>query len=96
MAFFSKKHAPAECNYPIYDKELLAIIRCLKEWEAKLKSAGQFTVLTDYKNLEYFSTVRKLSERQMRWQLILSKFNPVIRYRPGKEGGLLDALIRRD
>ena len=32
----------------------------------------------------------------MRWQLILSKFNPVIRYRPGKEGGLPDALTRRD
>jgi hypothetical protein len=96
IAYFSKKHTPAECNYPIYDKELLAIIRCLEEWEAELKSVGQFTVLTDHKNLEYFSTVRKLSERQMRWQLILSKFNPIIRYRPGKEGGLPDALTRRD
>jgi hypothetical protein len=96
IAFFSKKHAPAECNYPIHDKELLAIVRCLEEWEAELKSVGQFTVLTDHKNLEYFTTVRKLSERQMRWQLILSKFNPVIRYRPGKEGSLPDALTRRD
>ena len=50
----------------------------------------------NYKNLEYFLTVRKLSERQMRWQLVLSKFNPVIRYRPGKDGGLPDALTRRD
>ena len=25
-AFFSKKHSPAECNYEIYDKELMAII----------------------------------------------------------------------
>jgi hypothetical protein len=96
VAFFSKKHSPAECNYPIYDKELLAIIRCLEEWEAELKSVGQFTVLTDHKNLEYFSTVRKLSERQMRWQLILSKFNPVIHYRPGKEGVVPDTLTRRD
>ena len=31
VAFFSKKHTPAEYNYPIYDKELLAIIRCLEE-----------------------------------------------------------------
>ncbi len=96
IAFFSKKHTPAECNYPIYDKELLAIIRCLEEWEAELKSVGQFTVLTDHKNLEYFTTVRKLSERQMRWQLVLSKFNPLIKYRPGKQGSLPDALTRRD
>ncbi|KAH0604494.1 uncharacterized protein H6S33_006871, partial [Morchella sextelata] len=25
VAFFSKKHCPAECNYEIYDKELLAV-----------------------------------------------------------------------
>lgn len=29
--FFSKKNNPAECNYEIYDKEMLAIIRCLEE-----------------------------------------------------------------
>ena len=27
VAFFSKNLNPAECNYKIYDKELLAIIR---------------------------------------------------------------------
>jgi hypothetical protein len=26
MAYFSKKHSPTECNYKIYDKELMAII----------------------------------------------------------------------
>lgn len=31
VAFFSKKHSAAECNYEIYDKELLAIIRCFEE-----------------------------------------------------------------
>ena len=28
-AFLSKRNLPAECNYPIYDKELLAIVKCL-------------------------------------------------------------------
>lgn len=85
-AYYSKKNRPAECNYEIYDKEMLAIIRCLEEWEAELKSVGEFKILTDHKNLEYFTTLRKLSERQMRWQLILSKFRPIIQYRPGKLG----------
>lgn len=31
VAYFSKKLNPAECNYTIYDKELLAIIRAFKE-----------------------------------------------------------------
>ena len=29
--YFSKKNKPAEYNYEIYDKEMLAIIRNLKE-----------------------------------------------------------------
>ena len=35
-AYFSKKLNPAECNYEIYDKEMLAIVQCLEEWDAKL------------------------------------------------------------
>ena len=65
-AFMSKKNLPAECNYPIYDKELLAIIKCLREWSSELRSVPEFKVLTDHRALEYFATVRKLSERQVR------------------------------
>ncbi len=31
IAYFSKKHNPAECNYEIYDKELMAIVRAFEE-----------------------------------------------------------------
>jgi len=30
VTFYSKNMVLAECNYEIYDKELLTIIRCLK------------------------------------------------------------------
>jgi RNase H-like domain found in reverse transcriptase len=79
-AFYSKKNNPAECNYEIYDKEMLAIVRCLEEWEPDLRSLEHFEVRTDHKNLEYFMTARQLTERQMRWSLILSKFNFYITY----------------
>ena len=36
IAYFSKKHNLAESNYPIYDKEMLAIIRCIHEWHIEL------------------------------------------------------------
>jgi RNase H-like domain found in reverse transcriptase/Reverse transcriptase (RNA-dependent DNA polymerase) len=32
VAYFSAKHSPQECNYEIYDKELLAIVKALEEW----------------------------------------------------------------
>jgi hypothetical protein len=31
VAYYSKKHSLAECNYDIYDKELMAIIKALEE-----------------------------------------------------------------
>jgi hypothetical protein len=33
VAFFSKTMNSAQCNYSIYNKELLVIILSLKEWE---------------------------------------------------------------
>jgi hypothetical protein len=41
-------------------------------------------------------TVRKLTERQIRWSLILSRFNFKIRHIDGKDNVLADALSRRD
>ena len=32
VAFLSHHHLPAECNYKIYNKELLAIIHAFEEW----------------------------------------------------------------
>jgi hypothetical protein len=56
VAFFSKKLSPEESNYPIHDKELLAIILCLQQWDAELRSVKEFTVLSDHQSLERFLT----------------------------------------
>ena len=96
VAYFSKKHSPAECNYEIYDKELIAIIRCFEEWQLELESTPHhIRVLSDHKNLEYFMSTKLLSHRQARWSEFLSRFNFKIVYRPGKAGARPDALTRR-
>lgn len=67
VAFMSSKMSPAECNYEIYDKELLAIVNAFKEWRPELEGAPETVhVLTDHKNLEYFMTQRTLNRRQAR------------------------------
>ncbi len=96
VAFFSRKNNPAECNYPIHDKELLAVICCLKQWDAELRSVPVFEVWTDHKNLEYFYKKQQLSERQVRWAEVLARYNFQMTYRPGKEAVVPDALSRRD
>jgi hypothetical protein len=96
VAFFSKKHSPVECNYEIYDKELMAIVRAFEQWRPELQSViNPIRVLSDHKNLEYFTTTKLLNRRQARWSQFLSQFNFKIVYRPGTAGGKPDALTRR-
>jgi hypothetical protein len=57
VAYYSKKHSPAECNYDIYDKELMAIIKALEEWRPECEGATYpLQLITDHKNIEYFTT----------------------------------------
>ena len=85
VAFFSAKHTPQECNYEIYDKELLAIIKAFEEWRPELEGTGeQFDVITDHKNLQHFMTTKLLNQRQARWNEFLSWFNFHITYHPRK------------
>ena len=62
VAFYSKKHSPTECNYEIYDKELLAIVRAFEEWRPHLEGLRHpIQVLSDHKNLEYFMSTKLLN-----------------------------------
>ena len=55
MVYYLKKYTPAENNYEIYNKELLAIMRYLEVWDAELWSVFKgFDIITDYKNIKYF------------------------------------------
>ncbi len=55
LAFYSKNLVPAECNYGIYDKKLLAIIRCLEQWRPELESTDiPIEIFTDHKSLDHF------------------------------------------
>ena len=56
----------AELNYPVHEKELLAVIRALKKWRVDLLGSP-FLIYTDHKMLENFHSQKDLSRRQARW-----------------------------
>ena len=67
IGFMIKKILPAEYNYEIYDKKLLAIICAFKKWRpelAKTPTQDPIHVITDYKNLKYFMTFKNLDKKQ--------------------------------
>ncbi|XP_061886375.1 uncharacterized protein LOC133636399 [Entelurus aequoreus] len=94
-AFFSRRLSPAEKNYDIGNRELLAVILALQEWRHWLEGAElPFIVYTDHKNLSYLRTAQRLNPRQARWALFLTRFNFIITFRPGSQNGKPDALSR--
>lgn len=97
VAYFSARLSPAQQNYTIHDKELLAVVKALEAWSSMLRSVRKpFTILSDHKGLEYFTKPRLLSERQARWAGTLSLFRFHLRYRPGLQAARPDALSRRE
>jgi hypothetical protein len=95
IAYYSRSLTAPERNYHVHDTELLAAIEGLEHWRHYFAySKFPATILTDHKNLEYFSEKRHLSERQIRYAERLSKFNINIVYRPGVHNGAADALSR--
>ena len=54
--------SPAERNYNIYNRELLAVMHTLKEWRHYLTGTKHpVFVITNHKNLGYFKQPQKLS-----------------------------------
>ena len=95
VAFYSRSMVPAECNYHIYDKELLAIIRCFEHWRPELEGTDlPIQIFTDHQALKTFMESKELTRRQARYLDILSEFNFQIVFRPGRNNGKADALTR--
>ncbi|KAL5499281.1 hypothetical protein ACEPAH_1799 [Sanghuangporus vaninii] len=96
IGYWSNTYRDAENNYPVMDKELLAIVKALSNWRHHLEGAKhEIRVISDQANLRYFMGARKLSGRQARWATFLSRFRFRIEYRPGTKNSRADALSRR-
>jgi len=95
-AFFSRRLSPAERNYDVGNRELLAVKLALEEWRHWLEGTElPFQVWTDHKNLEYIRSAQRLNSRQARWSLFFTRFNFFLSYRPGSRNVKADALSRQ-
>ncbi|CAI5461314.1 unnamed protein product [Closterium sp. Yama58-4] len=93
IAYLSKKLHGAELNYPIHDKEALAIVVAFKAWRYYLEGA-KTTVYTDHCSLKYLKSQPTLSRRQVWWvDFLETHFHYDIVYKPGLHNKA-DALSR--
>ncbi|CAJ0964878.1 unnamed protein product [Ranitomeya imitator] len=93
--FFFRKFSPAERNYDVGNRELLAMKWAFEEWRHWLEGAKhRVVVLTDHKNLTYLESAKRLNPRQARWSLFFTRFDFVISYLLGSKNVKADALSR--
>ena len=79
IAFHSCTLGISELNYDTHDKELLTIFEAFTAWRHYLEgSETPVNVITDHKNLEYFSMVHLLTRHQARWSEFLSVMDLVL------------------
>jgi hypothetical protein len=71
VAFDSMTFKGAQLNYPVHEKEMLAIIQVLDKWRLDLIGVP-IEIYTDHKTLENFDTQKDLSHRQARWMEFMS------------------------
>ncbi|CAB3379534.1 Hypothetical predicted protein [Cloeon dipterum] len=95
LGFFSKKLCPAQQKYTTYDRELLAIYSTIRYFKHMLE-ARSFCIFTDHKPLTsaFKEEGKNRSPRQIRHLDFISQFSTDIRFVPGKDNLVADALSR--
>jgi hypothetical protein len=85
IAYYSATFTPTECNYDIYEQELLAILKALQQWRPHIVATEiPVIVLTDHANLTFWKNPKTVNRRVARWFTFLQNYNLQIKYVPGK------------
>ncbi|GJW91607.1 hypothetical protein Tco_0169160 [Tanacetum coccineum] len=95
IAYASRQLRKNEENYTTHDLELGAVVFALRLWRHYLYGT-KCTVYTDHKSLQYILDQKELNIRQRRWIELLSDYNCVIRYHPGKANVVAVAFSKKD
>ncbi|GMF44027.1 unnamed protein product [Phytophthora fragariaefolia] len=95
VSFQSRQFKAAEKNYPVHDKELLAMKYALVKFRVHLLGEKPFVIYTDHASLRTATSPPHLSQRMARWLSFFAEYNFTVEYKPGKQNVLADALSRR-
>ena len=93
VAIASKQLDQTQRNYPVYKKELFAVIYCLRKFHTYLWGR-KVTVLTDHKPLVHITNQKLMTVALQQWLDVLLDYDLLIKYRPGLLHVIPDALSR--
>ena len=95
VCYFSKKFNKHQKNYSTIEKECLALILAIQQFEVYLTSStSPIVVFSDHNPLNFLHKLKNKNQRLLRWSLLLQGFNLDIRHIKGKDNIIIDALSR--
>ena len=84
LGFNSQTFNKTEQNYPIYDRELLGMMRGLRTWRHLLRNTTHpVLVITNHANLQYYREPQKLGPRVNGYLAELAEYHIQLVYKPG-------------
>ncbi|GJM30511.1 MAG: hypothetical protein DHS20C17_31460 [Cyclobacteriaceae bacterium] len=95
VAYFSKKLLPAETRYMVYEREALAVVKCVKKWHHLIHNNLPITVHCDNKAVTCLLKQNFTNARQARWSCFLQQYNLIFEFIPGKDNVVADAITRQ-
>ncbi|GMF31122.1 unnamed protein product [Phytophthora fragariaefolia] len=85
VPFQSCQLKAAEKNYPVHDKELLAMKYALVKFWVHLLGQKPFVIYTDHASLRTATSSPHLFQRMARWLSFSAENNFTVEYKPGKQ-----------
>lgn len=95
IAYFSRAVAPHHQKLPSYKRELIGLVKAVKNWRPYLWGRA-FLVRTGHFSLKFLLDQRLSTIPQNTWVNKSFGYDLSVEYRPGKLNGAADALSRRD
>ena len=94
VAYFSRTLSPAERNYCVTRRELLAVVTAVRHFHSYLYGS-QFTIRSDHASLQWLQNLKDPEGQLARWLARLGQYSYRIVHRPGERHTNADAMSRR-
>ena len=95
IAFESRQLKAAQKNYPVHDKQILAMTYALVMYRVLLLGSNPVLIYTDHASLPTATQSPHLSQKMARWLSFFAEYNFEVMYKLVKQNTLADALSRR-
>ena len=93
VCYFCKKFNKHQKNYSTIEKECLALILAIQQFEVYLTSStSPIVVFSDHNPLSFLHKLKNKNQKLLRWSLLLQEFKLDIRHIKGKDNIIPDAL----